>query len=105
MAGKYIQIKVHFKVYLSCVRLIDELNPPDSTFDTILIKKRICLEMFLEKSYKFKTDTLRINTLNNHIGKCSSVIDTRLSCLYSQTCIKRSPLAQRKNGLIRQVTT
>jgi len=25
--------------------------------------------------------------------------------IYSQTCIKRSPLGQRKNGLIRQVTS
>ena len=25
--------------------------------------------------------------------------------VYSQTCIKRSPLGQRKNGLIRQVTS
>jgi len=25
--------------------------------------------------------------------------------MYSQTCIKRSPLGQRKNGLIRQVTS
>jgi hypothetical protein len=26
-------------------------------------------------------------------------------CIYSQTCIKRSPLGQRKSGLIRQVTS
>jgi hypothetical protein len=32
------------------------------------------------------------------------VQDLQMSCKLSQTCIKRSPLGQRKSGLIRQVT-
>jgi len=37
-------------------------------------------------------------------GDCSSGLYILL-LKYSQTCIKRSPLRQRKNGLIRQVTS
>ena len=35
----------------------------------------------------------------------SQVTDGVLELLYSQTCIKKSPLTQRKSSLIRQVTS
>jgi hypothetical protein len=60
MAGKYIQIKVHDNIYISCVRLINKYNPPDLTFDTILIRKRICLEIFL----KINHTSLRLTLLD-----------------------------------------
>ena len=41
----------------------------------------------------------------NHGLKFLKAMRENLHWLYSQTCIKRSPLGHRKSGLIRQVTS
>ena len=45
-----------------------------------------------------KIEWTYVKLLNNLEKKCHLF-------MYSQTCIKRSPLGQRKSGLIRQVTS
>jgi len=48
---------------------------------------------------------VQVHTQHSNVAVSQQTYFCYLSNKYSQTCIKRSPLGQRKSGFLRQVTS
>ena len=87
---------------LWCTRTLQSFNGPHPNLIGILYHLSTGLKLrSIYRTVYVQTD---VNIIISEIKKKLNYSNF-ITLLYSQTCIKRSPLGQRKSGLIRQVTS